>query len=56
MRLFRKCDHEEIRIVRYDHGIGKRIELFCAGRCKKKLGEQFGNTLFLNEGDSDEPK
>lgn len=53
---WQKCEHEKIRIKRYDQGVDKRIELFCAGNCKKKLGEQVGKTLFLNEEDSDEPK
>lgn len=56
MRLFRKCEHEKIRIKRYDQGVDKRLVVFCDSSCKKKLGEQVGKTLFLMEDDSDEPK
>ena len=57
MRLpWQSCEHEKIRIKRYDQGVDKRIELFCDGGCKKKIGEQVGKTLFLREDDSDEPK
>lgn len=57
MRLpWQKCEHEKIRIRRYDQGVDKRLVLFCGGKCKKKLGEQVGKTLFLMEDDSDEPK
>ena len=57
MRLpWQKCEHEEIRIQRFDQGVDKRIVLWCGGNCKKQLGEQVGKTLFLMEDDSDEPE
>ena len=57
MRLpWQSCEHEKIRIKRYDQGVDKLLVIFCDGRCKKKLGEQVGRALFLNEDDSDEPK
>lgn len=54
MKVPWECTHEKIRIERYDHGVDKRLVLFCASGCKKKLGEQMSTTLFLNENDEDD--
>ncbi len=45
------CPHDIIHIARFDHGIDKRIVLSCAD-CKEPLGEQMGQSLFLDEEDT----
>lgn len=43
---FVKCKHKKVEVMRYDHGIDKRVTITCLKGCKELLGDQMGKKMF----------